>query len=401
MEQIAENQMGRIEALLGQVRLLSQHYRDLARATGEEFNIFRTIHVGHYEARTHTPLLAELLRPMGSHGQGTAFLELFLDRLGKCAPAGFDAKSATVDEEYHLGPRTNEEGGRIDILIRDGKNNCIGIENKIFAADQENQMPRYRASLGKNAVLIYLTLDGGTPEKGKMDSKMLTMSYKKDIRDWLEVCRRTAVTAPVLREGLSHYLHLVLWLTDQNSNQEMTNRIIETILASREQLSAFGALDEIRGPLWASLVKDLNQRLGECIGVDSRFVEKGVKVEGFFSESEKEKSGFYISTRTLRDLGLWVGVAFDTQGWNQCSLVICLSRDPYDGRSDRWGWLHKAFREEFGDLGKPADCWAAWKHWDQLYSWTWETWIEAKWGGLIERIVDELSRLVQVAESGP
>ena len=34
--------------------------------------------MGHYEVRTHSPILVELLNPQGTHGKGSAFLRLFL-----------------------------------------------------------------------------------------------------------------------------------------------------------------------------------------------------------------------------------------------------------------------------------------------------------------------------------
>ncbi|MGO9200223.1 MAG: PD-(D/E)XK nuclease family protein [Limisphaerales bacterium] len=53
------------------------HYQDLLdRHTGEQFNIFRVI--GSCEA-THSDILADLLSPEGTHGQGDVFEKIYGD----------------------------------------------------------------------------------------------------------------------------------------------------------------------------------------------------------------------------------------------------------------------------------------------------------------------------------
>ena len=101
--------------------------------------------------------LAELLNPNGRHGQGAAFLRLFLVQFGI---TGFDADTATLKMEYYVGPVTEKSGGRIDILINDRNGETILIENKIYAADQDNQMARYH-EFRKKAHLFYLTCSVG------------------------------------------------------------------------------------------------------------------------------------------------------------------------------------------------------------------------------------------------
>jgi len=131
-----------------------RHADALARATGEHFNIFQILRVGHLEVRTHSPILGELLNPKGRHGQGAVFLRLFLERF---EVREFDAETATVNLEYHVGQITDKSGGRIDIVVRDSKGATIFIENKIYAGDQEDQMMRYSAA-NPQAELFYLGL---------------------------------------------------------------------------------------------------------------------------------------------------------------------------------------------------------------------------------------------------
>ena len=93
----------RVLELLRFTKSHRSHTEALARATGEHFNIFQILRVGHLEVTTHSPILAELLNPKGNHGQGAVFLGRFLEQF---EVGGFDADAATVKMEYYVGPVT-------------------------------------------------------------------------------------------------------------------------------------------------------------------------------------------------------------------------------------------------------------------------------------------------------
>jgi len=197
----------------------NRHTEALARATGEQFNIFQTLRIGHREVTTHSPILAELLNPKGNHGQGAVFLRLFLAQF---KVSGFDADSATVKQEYPIGPKTQESGGRIDIVVKDGKQATILIENKIYADDKEKQMTRYR-EFDRNAHLFYLTLRGGEPSNLSKDEvdriQCKYISYAVDILAWLKDCRKESACLPNVRETLTQYIHLIEELTEQRTDK--------------------------------------------------------------------------------------------------------------------------------------------------------------------------------------
>ena len=181
-----------------------QHYEEaLSAARGESFNVFNILSIGHREVRTHSPLIAELLNPQGSHGQGYAFLNHFLAR-HNLNP--FDAESARVSTEYYIGPQTEEEGGRLDILIRDSAGREILIENKIHAGLQPNQLARYR-NFSSRGTLLFLTLNGDAPEDTPSGNSLnlKCISYRSDIVGWLQACRKEAAAAPCVRETITQY----------------------------------------------------------------------------------------------------------------------------------------------------------------------------------------------------
>ena len=133
----------RVSELLRFTTAHRRHTEALAQATGEHFNIFKILRIGHLEVKTHSPILGELLNPKGQHGQGAKFLRLFLPKF-KIEFAA-ESETATMELEYWTGPVTEKSGGRIDIVVKDGKGSKIYVENKIYARDGEKQMMRYHS----------------------------------------------------------------------------------------------------------------------------------------------------------------------------------------------------------------------------------------------------------------
>lgn len=86
-----------------------------------------------------------LLSPDGTHGQSALFLKGFLSLIEK---SGHDSPVATGDKvrvDYEV---TIENGRKIDLLLTSSEG-VIAIENKPWAADQENQLRDYALWLNK------------------------------------------------------------------------------------------------------------------------------------------------------------------------------------------------------------------------------------------------------------
>jgi len=187
--------MNNIDNLLEQVNLIAKKYEEIAKATGENFNVFQTLNLQTKEL-SHSKILAELLNPQGSHGKGSAFLKSFLNLIEITDPAEHQKfESAMVETEKIT------KDGRIDIAI-EGNQATIIIENKIHAGDQEKQLHRYRQSF-PNAKIVYLTLDGHKPSdystNGNENTYDILLSYKSII-NWLEQCKEKSSDFPYLRE---------------------------------------------------------------------------------------------------------------------------------------------------------------------------------------------------------
>ena len=248
--------MNDIINILNQVRIVSRKIKEQRKEKferGENYNIFYDLGFMSDEVHLHSMFLANLLNPKGSHGQRGKFLEAFLKMLQKSFPAisadrlVLDTANASVEVEKYIGRQTDSEGGRIDIYLTDGKHSII-IENKIYAGDQHHQMLRYwnygMSQKGddteKSFVLIYLTLDGCSPSKDSLgeylnENDIVCLSYKNDIRGWLDRCVELASRTPLVRETINQYISTIDILTN---NVMEDNKELFDILCKEENLDA-------------------------------------------------------------------------------------------------------------------------------------------------------------------
>ena len=267
-----------LQHLLEKATLINTKYQDIAKITGENFNVFNILGVESEEVRTHSAFLGELLNPNGSHGMKECFLKLFCEHLNL---KWFDYTNALLEIEKYTGRITDDckQGGNIDILITDTKNNnAIIIENKVYAPDQECQLLRYH-NYGNNRkfkefTLFYLTLDGkeaSTFSKCELaESDYEKISYSEQIIRWLTECKEKAVDRSLLRETIAQYINLVKHLTNQLNNKEMEKEISNIILSSEQNFTSAKSIfnsfettkNELLGAFWEETKELLELKLG-------------------------------------------------------------------------------------------------------------------------------------------
>jgi hypothetical protein len=208
---------------------------------GKNFNIFSVLNLTTSEVGLHSILLAELLSPKGSHGQGSIFLKLFLEEIN--SPDLFNGlTNVKVEVEKYIGQidENSEKGGRIDIFISHG-NTCLVIENKINAGDQEKQLVRYDNYIKQYSKheIIYLTPKGikansnSVTYKNGKTVKYKRVSYEANITKWLEKCVIELCDKNSIKEILIQYLEVVKKLTFQNENK--MNTIIKSTIISKPE----------------------------------------------------------------------------------------------------------------------------------------------------------------------
>ena len=307
--------MNDIINILNQVRIVSRKIKEQRKEKferGENYNIFNDLGFMSDEVHLHSMFLANLLNPKGSHGQRGKFLEAFLKMLQKSSPTistnclELDTTNASVEVEKYIGRQTDSEGGRIDIYLSDGKHSII-IENKIYAGDQHHQMLRYwnygMSQKGndteKSFVLIYLTLDGCSPSIDSLgedlkENDIVCLSYKSDIRGWLDRCVELASRTPLVRETINQYISTIDILTN---NVMEDNKELLDILCKEENLdAAFDIIDSkenlinhIINDEFIPKLKDLAESKGLIMGGDctENWMKKSDAVASFFNHHWK------------------------------------------------------------------------------------------------------------------
>lgn len=215
---------------LNQIQQLIEMYEKQRELLGENFNIFSIMNMEYDEVRTHSALITELLNPKGSHSLGLEPLKLFYKIvLDKQCELNLDTINCVKEEHAGFISEDKTEGGRLDIVIKDINENGLVIENKIYAGEQINQLSRYSNKYPK-AKILYLTLEGNESKQDtSKEIEYQQISYKEHITEWITACSKLAYDKPVIRETLKQYLFLIKKLTNQTTNTEMSEKIIDII----------------------------------------------------------------------------------------------------------------------------------------------------------------------------
>lgn len=277
---------------------------------GERFNMFQVCGVDHYEIM-HSAIIASFLNPKGNHGQKDKYLKTFISIVDD--ETGIETSSCSVYTEYV----TNE--GRIDILIEDKKGKAIIIENKVYAADQWEQLKRYdEFSKGKygdgNYAIYYLTLNKHYASKDSGDGiKYIRISYKEHILKWIEDCTMESATTPLIRETLIQYRNHIKQLTNQDMDTINKEALIDTMIKNPEEIAALfsmqedykrRAFDKFVKPAFEDFCKEDNLIYGEC-----NLFEYGKEKGFYFRKSEWNVFAIWVYTAKRSNSGFFWAIS--------------------------------------------------------------------------------------------
>lgn len=326
----------KLDSLLTGTKVLIQHQRELKKHRGETFNVFSILKMEHRENETHSAFLAELLKPKGSHLKGNIFLKLFLETLDENLLTHIDLETANVKVEHPVGKRdiNTKTGGRIDIYIWDAIGNCISIENKIHAGDQEAQVERYCNHRSTQNKVYYLTLKGAEPSvfsKGNLQNHkdFFTISYRNEILEWLNKCIKESAEQPILRESIKQYKLLIQKLTstmDKTQELQLTELMLKHYKEAEYITANFVKVSSaIKERVRQSVIKKL-----QVILEDKFIVEPGSTADKWFSQiwfkmKGFEKNNLFFGLESFSGNGnyngdLFIGVYYsgkDTSGYAQ------------------------------------------------------------------------------------
>lgn len=340
----------KIESLLREVSVIQKHYEEIARLTGENFNIFKILNLSTSEVRTHSAFLAELLNPNGSHNQGAIYLQLFIDKMNSCLPDnnkvnGFVCDKAEVFVEKRIGTinKNKTEGGNIDILIKGFNGYEIVIENKINAGDQENQLIRYSNYIKKKkGILLYLNLDGHEATKYSTKDEIVNISLVKDedyfiisymdfITEWLEECHKEASSYAIIRESIKQYINIIKHITGKSINKVMEEQLVKILGKDSESVKHAFNISASIGMLKEYLINEFKSQLTELGG----HIGAKVEFEGgkFSNKGDESYCNFILPNNKYGDYIIALG--FDEEGDFGIGVNIINNNDIARGDMER------------------------------------------------------------------
>ena len=158
----------------------------------------------------------------------------------------FSLDRAKVEREQH----------HIDLLITNARGQAIVIENKIWAADQPQQLQRYFRTVtgfGLEPTLVYLTLHGHEPsDDSRGDHEVFSLSYRRSLIQWLRRCQERACAEPALRESVAQYIELIRTLCGEGGREFMNE--LKNFLQKEGNLVLASTLGDAAKETWLDLL---------------------------------------------------------------------------------------------------------------------------------------------------
>lgn len=220
----------RIRLLLEVMRPWYEEKRRRWVENAERFSVFEALGVERLEFN-HSRFIAYFLDPSRKHDQGTAFLNVFLEKL-ELKPIKSDDLSA-----IQIWPEYSSSKGRIDLVIFTPRY-VIALENKVGAAEQPNQLRRYKDWLNdlrcsREKYLVFLTPNGREGNTGKVDR---VLSYD-DLGKWFgDVLDQKPDMATAIKVVVKQYQKLCLKIS-KGENAMPLDEEFYNLLASEANLA--------------------------------------------------------------------------------------------------------------------------------------------------------------------
>ena len=347
---------------------IMEKYETIARETGSSFNIFDIANI-ETDERKMCRILHELLSPKGRHGQGGAYLALFMR---DCMGLPFD-ENAQVHREYRTDANRS-----IDIVIEAG-GRFHPIEVKIGTGEGYEQCSHYyefalSKNGGKDTQLYYLTKYGEPPteETSKAladDEKIRCLSFSDDVLDWLKQCLALPDTirkAPI-REILLQLVSTIEKITNQSEDKEM-NEIVQLLSASAQHMRSAKAIVDsyeqcrmhMAKRFFEALHEGLKDRLGDTLHAFDEKASEGFLELSYVGRREVEPGitlVFIVGTNTKYKDSLFMGFALMKDGANYEDADMAQRLKPLfvgiDGYPEP---VHEIFWDDFAHFeGKAVD----------------------------------------------
>lgn len=355
-------------------------------------------------------ILAFLLDPKETHGQGNLFLNSFLEKLNLHHFLAYDQVDVIVE-------KTIENNRRHDIFIRGNLKRkpqwVFSIENKLnWARDQKEQLKDYFEDLksyatGTNYYLMYLPVERCKPSiysisemEWEQESKNgnATVWDAKLIIKWLNDIK-VKIVSPDVRFFISFF---VKYLEENVMNKKeeylelLSEKIIYTDKNNSENnieifMDILKCKDKVIDKLVEKIREDLESKFKELKDSSKWIVEKEIKARSF--------SIYFSRCDEWNDFKIVLG--FEQNDFKDFYFGISYQSEP-NKLENKENELNKRYEELF--RGLPADFintknsnnW--WKYWEffkneKNRNWTSKTWANIPSGDLAKEIWEEIEEL--------
>ena len=340
-------------------------------------------------------IIADLLDPNASHGQGSTFLKEFAKKIGQgWISLANDWKVST--EKPVNGQR------RIDIYL-ESSDGIIGIENKPWAIDQKDQLIDYANYLKEHHerwLLIYLGNNEPSAESiTKENRKRLTLSGNLiccnffELSNWLDDCaiKTKALNVRVFVDEFNNFIR-------RNINGELDMSEEKEVLEEiRKSLSNISAAFHISNAM-SKLKQDLLQLLHDQL--ETKFSENGFLLvwDNGMNSAWMKYTGFGVKFNSQQDK--YLRFEFDGASLQQALWGIRRTDESVEYNAAKWKVINDLMMSVFG-TGKQSEWWPWWssvpdanfkkeyKNWQNSYS----PWIDIENGQLATNIYELAVRL--------
>ena len=340
-------------------------------------------------------IIADLLDPNASHGQGSTFLKEFAKKIGQ----GWI--SLANDWKVRTEKQVNGQR-RIDIYL-ESSDGIIGIENKPWAIDQKDQLIDYANYLKEHHerwLLIYL--GNGEPSAEsitKENRERLTLSGNLiccnffELSNWLDDCaiKTKALNVRVFVDEFNNFIR-------RNINGELDMSEEKEVLEEiRKSLSNISAAFHISNAM-SKLKQDLLQLLHDQL--ETKFSENGFLLvwDNGMNSAWMKYTGFGVKFNSQQDK--YLRFEFDGASLQQALWGIRRTDESVEYNSAKWKVINDLMMSVFG-TGKQSEWWPWWssipdanfkkeyKNWQNSYS----PWIDIENGQLATNIYKLAVRL--------
>ena len=355
-------------------------------------------------------IVADLLDPKATHGQGTHFLSAFLDLdgvrdalrwpdLGRCRVTVVTERQIDHERQIDIS---------VEIVDAEGRAYCLAVENKPYAADQPKQVEDYLNFLekwgyGERFLLIYLSPHGEGPSEDSIPRESLRkwknhfaimaysagaaeqedefkgMRFSAALSDWFWECRRSCEVDRLrwfLKEAGTFCKQTFGGLIMSNDNESTAIR--DFVLQDRRYLDvAFAvhrAWPSVRDQVCRSFLERLCEQIDIAVRQDSDLKEctriQDIVVGCKYESSVAYENQIWLFSKSWRPYRtedpsrtrtaiMMENASRGPSGWG-VGIASPISRDDMeDDEKNRRGRLVETFQKKF-DRDRSTDWWPWW-----------------------------------------